>query len=87
MGVGGLKEAVVDGETGLLADSRQDLARNIHRLLADTELRESMGTAALERSTHFSWSRTAQQSIDVLREEIVAHQARERAGSTGRARR
>lgn len=48
---GGVCEMCVDGKTGLLANACEpdDLAKRINRLIEDKELRESMGTAALER--------------------------------------
>lgn len=48
---GGVCEMCVDGKTGLLAKvcEPDDLARKIERLIEDKGLRESMGSAALER--------------------------------------
>lgn len=48
---GGVCEMCVDGKTGLLARvcEPDDLARKIERLIEDKGLRESMGSAALER--------------------------------------
>ncbi len=68
MRVGGLREAVVDHETGLLSDTREQLAANIKKLLEDDELREKMGAAALERSHQFAWERTARLTIEALAE-------------------
>jgi glycosyltransferase involved in cell wall biosynthesis len=49
--VGGLAEAIVDGESGLLVQSRnpEALRHAIERLLADAELRARLGAAARER--------------------------------------
>jgi glycosyltransferase involved in cell wall biosynthesis len=49
--VGGLVDAVEDGVTGLLVPPRDTAALRaaLERLLADTELRRSLGTAARER--------------------------------------
>jgi glycosyltransferase involved in cell wall biosynthesis len=46
--IGGIPEAVIDGETGFLVPERDDagLASKIGRLLADQTLRQRMGTAA-----------------------------------------
>src|SRR5207244_8460854 len=50
--VGGVPEAVVDGETGLLADpdSDEDLAEKLGRLLRDDELSRRLGGVARERA-------------------------------------
>lgn len=68
MRVGGLREAVVDGETGLLADTNEGLADSIARLLRDNEERARMSGAARLRSLDFSWERTAAKTLEVLRE-------------------
>jgi glycosyltransferase involved in cell wall biosynthesis len=56
--VGGLADAVDDGETGLLVPARRpvELRSAIERLLADSELRERLGAAARARAAErFSW--------------------------------
>jgi glycosyltransferase involved in cell wall biosynthesis len=56
--VGGLRDLVVDGETGLLVPPRdRDALRTaLERLLADSALRQRLGGAARERArTAFSW--------------------------------
>ncbi|MEI7890092.1 MAG: glycosyltransferase family 4 protein [Actinomycetes bacterium] len=73
MRVGGLREAVVDHETGLLSDTREQLAANVARLLLDDDLRTEMGEAARVRSATFAWKRTATLTIEALREAIGAH--------------
>ena len=58
---GGVEDAVVHNETGLLADPNDpdDLVRSLERLLRDRELRNRLGQKARERSLHFTWSQTA----------------------------
>jgi glycosyltransferase involved in cell wall biosynthesis len=59
--VGGLRDLVVDGETGLLVPSRNvpALRAALERLLGDPELRRRLGAAARERAREaFSWDRT-----------------------------
>ena len=58
---GGVEDAVVHNETGLLADPNDpnDLVRSLERLLRDRELRNRLGQKARERSSHFTWSQTA----------------------------
>jgi glycosyltransferase involved in cell wall biosynthesis len=67
MRVGGLREAVVDGTTGLLADNPSELTAYIRRLLENDDERERMAQAGLERSWNFNWERTAALTIGVLR--------------------
>jgi glycosyltransferase involved in cell wall biosynthesis len=57
-GVGGLRDLVVDEETGLVVPPRdpQALRAALERLLADSELRRRLGAAGRERAReHFSW--------------------------------
>ena len=53
---GGIPEAVVDGQTGILVpqDDVEALARAISLLLTDTELRDRMAAAARERASRFN---------------------------------
>lgn len=56
--VGGLRDLVVDGETGLLVPPGDPAALRaaLERLLGDPELRRRLGAAARERArTRFSW--------------------------------
>lgn len=54
--IGGLRDVVVDGETGILvpADDHQQLANAMRRLIADKDLRGRLGAAAKERAAKFS---------------------------------
>ena len=61
--VGGVPEAVLDGETGLLVD-RDDvpaMAAALTRMAADAELRARMAGAAAQRSGLFAWPAIADQ--------------------------
>src|SRR3954470_8644528 len=73
---GGLPESILAGETGLLADDAPGLVSAVQRLVAEPDLRESLGAAARERAASFTWERTAHESLDVLE----AAAARPRAG-------
>jgi glycosyltransferase involved in cell wall biosynthesis len=56
--VGGLRDLVVDGETGLLVPARngEALRNALERLLGDRELRRTLGLAGRERALErFSW--------------------------------
>jgi glycosyltransferase involved in cell wall biosynthesis len=54
--IGGLRDIVVDGETGLLVppDDRPALVAAMQRLSGDAELRQRLGAAAKERAATFS---------------------------------
>ena len=70
---GGLREAVVDGETGVVLDSRDPAvwAAAIADLLADPVRSARLGRAARERAETFSWERSAAGLVDVYREVIA----------------
>jgi len=58
--IGGMLETVEDGRTGILVerDDPSELSRAILDLLADEDLRKSMGEAGRQRAVeHFSWDR------------------------------
>jgi glycosyltransferase involved in cell wall biosynthesis len=64
--VGGLRDLVVDGETGLLVPPRdpQALRRALERLLADGHLRRRLGAAAQTRARRdFSWERVIDSTL------------------------
>jgi glycosyltransferase involved in cell wall biosynthesis len=80
LGVGGLNESVVDGQTGLLAANSEELAEATRKLVRDSELRERLGQAALARAREFTWDRTARETLAILEDEIVRAPARRAAG-------
>lgn len=65
--VGGIPEAVAEGETGLLVPARspEDLAGALARLAGDRGMREAMGERARERVREFSADRTAERTRSV----------------------
>lgn len=81
--VGGIKEVVVPGETGLLVDPRlkegafdpvdpasfaRDLAEGINRVALDEEMRTTFGRNGRRRvEEHFSWAAIAEQTIELYR--------------------
>ena len=70
---GGMVEAVVDGETGLLAEPGQadDLHEKVSRLLQDTELRRRLGRQAARRARdEFSWEVICDQYAGVFKNAI-----------------
>ncbi len=68
--VGGVPEAVVEGESGLLTKPDSiELSRSILTLLSDASLRERMGTKGREFVVNnFSWDICAQKMLRVYRE-------------------
>jgi glycosyltransferase involved in cell wall biosynthesis len=69
--VGGLRDLVVDGETGLLVPPRDVAALRaaLERLLADPELRRRLGSAGRERARErFSWPAVTDATLAVYAE-------------------
>ena len=68
--VGGLRDLVVDGETGLLVSPRdpQALRAALKRLLADSELRHRLGMAGRDRARErFSWDTVTEATVAAYR--------------------
>lgn len=76
LAVGGLRESIVNGETGVLAVDEADLVRRVKGLLQDAELRERLGAAARERALTFTWERTAEVTLAVVQKQAAAESAR-----------
>jgi glycosyltransferase involved in cell wall biosynthesis len=71
--VGGLRDLVVDGETGLTVPPGDvgALRAALERLLADGELRRRLGAAARERAReHFSWERAVSLTVTAYRDAL-----------------
>jgi glycosyltransferase involved in cell wall biosynthesis len=84
--VGGLRESIVDGETGVLAPDAPGLLRRVRELLVDDQLRERLGAAARERALTFTWERTAATTLAVVQREAgAASAARRRRRRAARA--
>jgi glycosyltransferase involved in cell wall biosynthesis len=66
LAVGGLRESIIDGQTGFLAQDPPDLARRVRQVLDDPELRERLGDAARERAETFTWDRAADIALGVI---------------------
>jgi glycosyltransferase involved in cell wall biosynthesis len=76
--IGGLRDIVADGETGLLVPpgDRGGLAAAMARLIGDSGLRMRMGSAAARRAALFSPDSVVPQIEASYREAITARQAR-----------
>jgi glycosyltransferase involved in cell wall biosynthesis len=72
--VGGLRDLVVDGETGLLVPPRDPdaLRAALELLLSDRELRRRLGSAARDRArTQFSWERSTDLTLGAYADALV----------------
>jgi glycosyltransferase involved in cell wall biosynthesis len=70
-GVGGLRDLVVDGETGIVVPPRDPTALRsaLERLLADRELRHRLGAAGGERARQrFSWEAVTDATLSAYAE-------------------
>ncbi|MDO8339970.1 MAG: glycosyltransferase family 4 protein [Candidatus Burarchaeum sp.] len=68
VGVGGMRESVVDGEQGFFCDPNnpQDITDKLLRILKDEKLAKQMGRKARERVEKvFTWKRIAKQTIEL----------------------
>ncbi|WBB48649.1 glycosyltransferase family 4 protein [Verrucosispora sp. WMMA2044] len=55
---GGVAEAMVDTETGLLVDDEQEFTAAVRELLADDVRRKAMGEAAQSHAARYTWTAT-----------------------------
>jgi glycosyltransferase involved in cell wall biosynthesis len=62
----GHADAVRDGETGLLADTPEQLTRQLIAILRDDGLRKRLSANALERASALTWDATAAGILGVL---------------------
>lgn len=77
--IGGLRDIVVNGETGLLVgpDDRPALAAAMQRLIDEPELRERLGAAARERAAGFSPAAIVPRFEAAYELAIAGHRAKE----------
>ncbi|OFM59897.1 glycosyl transferase [Corynebacterium sp. HMSC058E07] len=76
----GLRDSIIDGQTGLLCDSPGGLMNAVEYLLDNPDKRREMGRAAKRRAEEFSWDATGRAWETLLCEEVGA-EARAAAGS------
>ena len=83
--IGGLRDIVVDGETGFLVtpDDREALAAAIQRLISDEGLRARLGEAARERAGQFSPAAIVPRFEQAY--ELAIERRQRRQGSPGRS--
>jgi glycosyltransferase involved in cell wall biosynthesis len=75
---GGLRDIVVDGETGLLVppEDREALAAALRRLIGDAELRQRLGAAAEQRAARFSPEAIVPQYEQAYEVALAKHRSR-----------
>jgi glycosyltransferase involved in cell wall biosynthesis len=76
--MGGLRDIVVDGETGLVVagEDRGALATAMQRLVGDPELRERLGAAARQQAAKFSPAAVVPQVEQAYELALATHRAR-----------
>jgi phosphatidylinositol alpha-1,6-mannosyltransferase len=59
---GGVEDAVLNGQTGLLADpkNQSEVTEHLIALMEDKDLREAMGSAGIQWAAEHSWEKVAQ---------------------------
>jgi glycosyltransferase involved in cell wall biosynthesis len=68
VGRGGLREAVVEGETGFYCepDDAHDVAVKALRMLSDPDLTARLGASGRDRVLkHFTWDKIARDTIEI----------------------
>ncbi len=69
--ISGHRDAVVDGTTGLLFDTLDEMADQLHSVLTDEVLRKRLAMAALDYASQFSWDATARGALATLAAEAM----------------
>jgi glycosyltransferase involved in cell wall biosynthesis len=64
--VPGVRDAVLDGATGLLAGDEAQLRQHWLRLATDPALRDALGAAALERARSMSWDAVSELAAEMV---------------------
>jgi glycosyltransferase involved in cell wall biosynthesis/O-antigen/teichoic acid export membrane protein len=74
--VGGLAEAIVDGQTGVLVETPAALVEEVSALMEQRERLAAMGDAAMARARGFTWDNTASGTLEVMQRTIEAERPR-----------
>ncbi|HET7899908.1 MAG TPA: glycosyltransferase [Candidatus Nanopelagicales bacterium] len=78
---GGVAESIVDGVTGILADDLDSFVSATRTLLADADLRRSLGNAARDHARLYSWDGAVDTMEKVLGAELQAAPAPDARGT------
>lgn len=76
--IAGHRDAVVDGQTGILCANPADLGPALVRVLTDDARRAALSAAALERAGSFTWENTATELMRLLAAEARRTHIRDR---------
>jgi glycosyltransferase involved in cell wall biosynthesis len=71
--IAGHEDAVIDGESGLLASSVPELVEASESILANPMLRRRLSQGALRRSERMTWERTAEAALQTLAAQVTRH--------------
>jgi glycosyltransferase involved in cell wall biosynthesis len=74
-GVPGVRDAIVDGESGILVESKDDLVRRWIELATDTTMRSRLSEGARRHGTNFGWDQVAR-DFAVIATNVVESAAR-----------
>ena len=69
--IAGHTDAVVEGRSGLLVDSRDELVDALDRVITDAELRARLRAGAIEHASQLTWGATARGTLEVLAAEAI----------------
>jgi glycosyltransferase involved in cell wall biosynthesis len=69
--IAGHEDAVAEGTSGLLADSRDELTAALDRVLSDPDLRARLTAGAVHHAEQFTWAATARGTLEVLAAEAI----------------
>lgn len=69
---------VIDGVTGLLAGSDDELGEALSRLIGDANLRHRMSAAAIEHAAKFEWDGVAEQWSEILEKAVAGRRNAQR---------
>ena len=64
--ISGHEDAMVDGQTGLLANDEREMVTHLATVLSDAELRQRLSAGALGHSRRFTWDATARGTLEAL---------------------
>ena len=66
--IGGVEDAVVDGQTGSLCDPNKpdQLQENLKELIEQPEKRENLGKAGIEWASKHSWKKMAKRLYELV---------------------
>jgi glycosyltransferase involved in cell wall biosynthesis len=74
--IAGHRDAVDDGRSGLLVDTRDEFVDAVDQVLRDRELRARLAAAAVEHASRFTWAATARGTLEVLAADAIRRRSR-----------